>query len=95
MSAYRVVCVETKEPHEGIVAVGTSNDGGEVADHRWTVTEVRRSIKLGHRFYTVSKSTGKEADVELYGTDGITTSPDGIYDNNLDYLRACSWRAAA
>jgi hypothetical protein len=44
------------------------------------------------RSYTQSMSTGKVAEVELYGTDEITTSADGIGDNNLDNLRACSWK---
>jgi hypothetical protein len=93
MAAYRVVCVETKEPHEGIIAVGTSDVGETTANARWSVKEVREKIKLGHRFYTQSISTGKVAEVELYGTHGITTSADGIGDNNLDNLRACSWKS--
>ncbi len=90
MSAYRVVCVETKEPHEGIIAVGTSDNGKTTANERWTVAQVRKAIKEGDRFYTVSPSTGDEADVELYG-EGIRTNPDEVTDNNLDNLRACSW----
>ena len=91
MSAYRVVCVETREPHEGIIAVGTNDEGGTVANNRWTVAGVREAIKRGHRFYTIGLSSGHEADVELWGSDGITTSADGLPDNNLDNLRACSW----
>jgi phage terminase large subunit-like protein len=94
MSEYRVVCVETEEPHEGIIAVGTNDEGKTRANKRWTVAKVRTAIKQGHRFYTVSASTGIEADVELYGTSGITTSADGVADNNLDNLRACSWEPA-
>ena len=90
MTAYQVVCVETEEPHEGILAVGTSEDGGTRATARWSVAKVRAAIKKGHRFYTVSPSTGDEADVELYG-DGIRTDPDAVTDNNLDNLRACKW----
>jgi Protein of unknown function (DUF3892) len=89
--AYRVVCVETKEPHEGIIAVGTSDTGSTKANKRWSVKEVREELKRGVRFYTRSVSTGREAEVELYGTDSITTDADGIGDNNLDNLRACSW----
>ena len=91
MAEYRVVCVETREPHEGIIAVGTSDEGKTKANQRWTVTQVRTAIKEGHRFYTKSISTGREAEVELYGTSSITTDADGIGDNNLDNLRACSW----
>jgi hypothetical protein len=82
-----VVCVETREPHEGIIAVGTSSDGVR-ADKRWTVPVVRRLIEEGHRFYTVSPTSGEEADVELFG-NGIRTNPDESTDNNLDELRAC------
>jgi Protein of unknown function (DUF3892) len=91
VAAYRVVCTETKEPHEGIIAVGTNASGGTKATQRATVKEVREKIKLGHRVYTKSISTGIEAEVELYGTSGITTSADGIADNNLDELRVCNW----
>jgi Protein of unknown function (DUF3892) len=87
MSAFQVVCVETKEPHEGIIAVGTSSDGVR-ADRRWTVSAVRQAIEAGDRFFTVSPSTEDEADVEPYG-DGIRTDPDEVTDNNLDDLRAC------
>ncbi len=91
MSAYRVVCVETKEPHEGIIAVGTNDEGATTANQKWTVAEVRAAIKRGHRFYTRGIKSNLEAEVELYGNDSITTSPDGVEDNNLDNLRACSW----
>lgn len=92
MAEYRVVCVETREPHEGIIAVGTSSDGGTSADQRYTVAEVRTKIKAGHRFYTIGLESGYEADVELWGDSGITTSADGKPDNNLDNLRACGWK---
>jgi hypothetical protein len=82
---HQIVCVEKDER---IIAVGTGTDSDK-ATKRWTVAEVRAQIKLGVRFYTVSPSTGKEADVELYGTDMIRTDPDGDEDNNLDDLRAC------
>jgi hypothetical protein len=84
--------VETKEPREGIIAVGTNDKGETVANNKWTVAEVREAIKRGHRFYTISLTTGGEATVELWGTHGITTSADGVADNNLDNLRACSWK---
>jgi hypothetical protein len=89
MAAYRIVCVE-KDEH--ITAVGTGTDSAKATQRR-TVAEVRAAIKTGTRFYTKSLSTGKEADVELYG-DGIRTDPDGEKDNNLDELRACSWKAS-
>ena len=92
MAAYRVVCVETREPHEGIIAVGTNDKGETDANQRWTVASVRTAIKEGQRFYTIGLESGYEADVELWGDHGITTSADGKPDNNLDNLRACSWK---
>jgi Protein of unknown function (DUF3892) len=86
--SYRVVCVE-KDKH--IDAVGTSASGGSTADRRWTLAEVRQEIKGGARFYTVSPSSGDEADVELF-EDTIRTDPDEVTDNNLDDLRACVWK---
>jgi hypothetical protein len=62
-------------------------------DKRWTVAKVREQIKLGHRVYTRGLKTGIEAELELYGDDGITTSVDGIEDNNLDNLRACKFES--
>jgi hypothetical protein len=49
------------------------------------------AIELGHRFYTIGLESGYEANVELWGNYGITTSADRQPDNNLDNLRACSW----
>jgi hypothetical protein len=83
---YRVVCVVKGER---ITGVGTGTE--EVADTRWSVAGVRIAIKEGHRFYTVSPSTGDEADVEL-NEDGIRTDPDKVTDNNLENLRACRWQ---
>lgn len=84
---YRVVCVE-KDKH--IVAVGTSAAGGATADRRWTVAEVRQEIEGGARFYTVSPTTGEEADAEPF-EESIRTNPDEMTDNNLDDLRSCAW----
>jgi hypothetical protein len=84
---YRIVCVE-KDTH--IVAVGTSATGAANADRRWTVEEVRREIEGGARFYTVSPTTGDEADVQPF-EENIRTDPDEVTDNNLDDLRACAW----
>jgi hypothetical protein len=93
MADYQIVCVETKEPHEGIIAVGTS-DNGVLADKRWTVEGVREAIEGGHRFYTVGPESGDVADVELFG-DGIRTNPDETTDNNLDELRVCRFKQTA
>lgn len=98
MASHRIVCTEQKRPthHNHIMAVGT----GETADkatERWTVEQVRSAILNGTRFYTVSPSTGKIANVERFdcacGVKTIRSSPDAVRDNNLDNLRICSWRS--
>ncbi len=98
MSAYQIVCVETEHPHRHITHVGTGADRA-VADTRWTVTEVRRALANGDRFYTVSPSTGKTADVRAddcrYSgctVKTIRSAADAVTDNNLDNLRVCSWK---
>jgi len=102
MAEYRIVCTEKQSAtdpsrHEHIVAVGTGDDP-HGASARWTVDQVIDAmIKNGARFYTVSPSTRKEADVEpihcLHCTfQLIRTDPDQVMGNNLDELRPCSWR---
>jgi hypothetical protein len=98
MATFRIVCVETLYPHRHITHVGTGSDPA-AADSRWTVLEVRESIRAGNRFYTYSPSTGRTADVEPYDywtgsywINTIRSSPDAVADNNLDNLRVCSWR---
>lgn len=98
---YRVVCTEqipaAAHPRNAkIVAVGTGSDP-ERADQRWTVAEVVSAMGRGDRFYTRGKASGLVAWVEKYwcgvcGAWHIRTEPDATLDNNLDYLRACSWR---
>lgn len=99
MSTYRIVCVETLYPHRHITHVGTGSDPAH-AISRWTVAEVRSALRNGDRFYTVSPSTGRTADVEPYDAYvgntvvyTIRSTPDAIYDNNIDNLRVCSWRS--
>jgi hypothetical protein len=94
---YRIVCVETLYPHRHITHVGT---GPDPANQRWDVMAVRAAIRNGDRFYTYSPSTGKTADVEPYdfwtGSRWIYTirsTPDAVWDNNLDNLRVCSWNS--
>lgn len=93
--AYQIVCVEKTHLgiHHHITAVGTGRNPAR-AENRWTVAEVRRAITVdATRFYTVSPSTGQQADVEPYdcacGIETIRTNPDQVTDNNLDNLRAC------
>jgi Protein of unknown function (DUF3892) len=99
MATHRIVCTEQSSPgsygHGHILAVGTGSDPAG-ADERWTVQQVRAAIADGTRFYTVSPSTGKVADVTRYdcwcGIKTIRSTPDAVYDNNLDNLRLCNWR---
>jgi hypothetical protein len=94
VSSSRIVCSELQNPtqHRHIIAVGTGSDPNK-ADERWTVDQVRAAIRNGDRFYTVSPSTGKTANVEPYdcacGYKSIRSTDDAVRDNNLDYLRAC------
>ena len=95
MADYQIVCAERLSPHHGhITHVGTGYDNE--ADQRWTTEAVRQALEDGDSFYTVSSSTDHVADVEAYdanvsGTtiETIRSSPDAIWDNNLDNLRAC------
>lgn len=95
--AYRIVCTEQHRPthHNHILGVGTGDDPTR-AVQRWTVAEVRTAILNGTRFYTVSPSTGRIANVERFdcvcGIKTIRSTPDAIADNNLDNLRVCRWR---
>lgn len=87
MADYRIVCVN-HAPEGHIESVGyTQYDTGEGYDDIWTVEEARYAIAQGHRLYTVSRTSGKQADVELY-EDTIRTSPDQSTDN-LDDLAHC------
>jgi 23S rRNA-/tRNA-specific pseudouridylate synthase len=98
VAAYRIVCAERREAHEHITHVGTGADGDR-ADQQWAVTEVRRALANGDRFYTISPSTGRTADVRAYDAhvngrivQTIRSAPDAVHDNNLDYIRVCRWQ---
>jgi len=54
-------------------------------DDVWTIEQARHAIQKGHRLYTVSPSTGAQADIELHG-DTIRTKPEQSTDNTLDDL---------
>lgn len=99
MAASRIVCVNTEHPHRHIVKVGTGSDPSK-ASKRWTVAEVRKALENGDRFYTVSPSTGKEADVKADDckiggctVKTIRSKADAVTDNNLDNLRICVWQS--
>jgi hypothetical protein len=62
------------------------------------VPEVIAAMDRGDTFYTKGKASGRVAWVEKYwchacGGWHIRTRPDVVTDNNLDSLRACSWRS--
>jgi hypothetical protein len=94
VAEYYIVCVERRNsPY--ITSVGTGNEPGR-PDRHWTVEEVHRAIRIGHRFYTVSPSTGRKASVypdEVYShgqrLQSLRSGTEAIQDNNLSNLRLC------
>jgi hypothetical protein len=90
MADYKIVCVTKAgtSPHQHIASVGV----GTLFDTR-TVTQVRALLAQGHRFYTVSPSSGKTAFVSSYdcacGVKTIRSHADAVTDNNLDNLGPC------
>jgi hypothetical protein len=97
---YHIVCTD-QEPvylpttHAHIVAVGTGNNGA--ANIRWTLDQVLVAMDRGDVFYTQSPTTGKVAYVHKYQCADcrrtyIRSTPDAVYDNNLDNLRRCAWQ---
>jgi hypothetical protein len=74
MSDYRIICVVRGSDGE-VEALGYSRNGnGVIYDDRWTVEQAKAALKEGHRLYTVSSSTGKQADLELH--EGRLRIPD-------------------
>ena len=102
MSDYRIVCTtqipaDAHPRNANIVAVGTGTEPDR-ADTRWTVPEVIAAMDRGDRFYTKGKASGLVAWVVKYwcsicGDWHIRSEADATLENNLDYLRACSWRS--
>jgi hypothetical protein len=96
---YRIVCTE-QEPvylptrHAHIVAVGTGVNPDQ-ATLRWTLQEVIEAIENGwHTFYTQGERSGLIARVvvvycAICRRKIIKSTPDAVYDNNLDSLRRC------
>ena len=85
IAEYRIICV-FHGAKGNIQAVGYSEAGHAVMyDDVWTIEQARHAIERGHRLYTVSPSTGAQAEIELYG-DTIRTKPEQSTDNTLDDL---------
>ena len=98
MAKHRIVCVEKgacpSGRHEHVIAVGI----GESSDHAnypMTVREVLASMEAGGTFYTqagaYSARVGRYSCSRCSG-DFIRTHPDDTRIDNLDHMRACSWR---
>jgi hypothetical protein len=65
MAEYRVICV-VRGRDDGVEALGYSESGnGVMYDDQWTLGQAAAAIEGGHRLYTVSPSTGEQADMEL------------------------------
>lgn len=90
MSVFQITCTNKKSylcGHEHIEWVGVRDETRPLS-----VSDVYRLMDAGHRFYTVSPSTGAVALVEkfhCYHVDTIRSAADAVADNNLDNLRAC------
>lgn len=90
------MCVNKAHAHRHIISVGT----GTTREHwsrMWTVEEVIAAIRSGDRFYTVSPSTGKTADVRAMACNigaclvmTLRSHADAVSDNNLDNMPACA-----
>jgi hypothetical protein len=97
MADYQILCVNTEHSHRHIIKVGTGPELGDVTK-TWSVKKVRKAIKKGkHRFYTVSPTTAKVADVRRWrckqsgcgSVKTIRSEGDVVEDNNLDNLTPC------
>jgi hypothetical protein len=96
MANYQVVCVDTAPAgtHRHITTLGLRTTVGiQTVSKDWVIGQLRDPS--GHRFYTVSPSTGKTAWVIEGGCEVcslrpyVRTTADGIRDNNLLSLGAC------
>ena len=99
MAAFQVTCVNVAasadRSHNHITHLGIRNSGG--FRRRIAVAEAVNQLRsqFGDRYYTVSTSTGRRADVVVGGCEVcgqrpyVRTTADGIYDNNLVSLPNC------
>jgi hypothetical protein len=91
---YQVVCTRKSarhaQGHEHITAIGIGS--GNRYRELLSVANAYRWLAAGNRFFTRSPTTGAIAWVRTLhccGVDTLTTSPDHMSDNNLDYLGNC------
>lgn len=98
----RIVCTEQVPIGNApdcarIVAVGTNTDGSEYATEYLSLDEVILQMCTGVVFYTHGELSKIIAYVEEYwclkcSRYHIRSKADAVYDNNLDFLRYCSWK---
>ncbi len=103
MADLRIVCTEQQPiykptSHAHIVAVGVDTDNDGYADEKHSLQNVVRAIDGGvSRYYTYGAVSKKVALVETLdcpahcGERIIRSESDATSDNNLDFLRRCSW----
>lgn len=90
MSVFQITCVNKRSHltgHDHIEWVGVAGEPNPVS-----VGDVYRLMDAGHRFYTVSPSTGAVALVEKFyccRVDTLRSAADAVRDNNLDNLSSC------
>lgn len=104
MGTYRIVCTEQRPvgappQHAHIVAVGVGDDPTK-ASRRLTKEEVIAMMDRGDRFYSKGETSGKTAAIVKFPCGHcrewiIKSTPDAVYDNNLDSLRYCQFSTAA
>lgn len=99
MGSYRIICtnqVPVMHPKTDahIVALGTGATP-ESYTNKWTLDQVLNAMHLGDIFYTQGIYSGAIAAVTPYTCSYsrriyIRSTPDRVYDNNLDSLPTCS-----
>lgn len=104
MVSLRIVCtdqVPISEPttHAHIISVGVDTNGDGLADDQHSLNKVIAAIdNQQSEYYTFGTTSRKIARVQVVacpqrcGKRIIKSTPDCVKDNNLDYLRRCSWK---
>jgi hypothetical protein len=86
----RCLDITHRKVHRHVTSVVT-RPGRGTYESNWTAAEVTDAIDHGHRFYTVSDTTGKVAEIESFtcpicDQEWITTSEHALADNRLESL---------